>query len=228
MYAYALDRAAEINAHSGREGLAIEYRQRKQAVCQAVQAHCWDAERNLYREGPAFAQYTQHAQAWAVLCGVGGKACMEAALREPDVLRVSFATSYEWFRALERTGLYHHAQSALHPWIDLIALDCKTCPETPGESRSDNHAWSALPMYELLRGVAGIRQAGIGWARLRIAPQLLDLPDIKGEASTPIGVVAFDFRPDRYWLRLPAGVTAAFHHPDGRVLELEAGEHSIT
>lgn len=227
MYAYALDRAAEINAHSGREGLAIEYRQRKQAVCQAVQAHCWDAERNLYREGPAFAQYTQHAQAWAVLCGVGGKACMEAALREPDVLRVSFATSYEWFRALDRVGLYSHAREALQAWIDLIALDCKTCPETPGASRSDNHAWSALPMYELLRGVAGIQQEGVGWQRLSIRPQLLGLPDLKGSAATPQGTVRFDFRPGRYELHLPEGMTALFHHPDGRQLELSAGAHII-
>lgn len=227
MYAQALEAGAHIFSHSGRRDQADALLARQAAVCRAVQQHCWDEGRGLYREGPGYPQYTQHAQAWAVLNGIGGRRCLEQALRSPDVLRVTFATSYEWFRALEKAGLYAHALSALQPWIDLIALDCKTCPETPGLSRSENHAWSALPMYELLRGVAGIRQAGVGWEQLVIQPQLLDLPDLQGQAITPLGPVAFDFRPGRYRLQLPEGVSARFLHPDGRTLQLAAGDHSI-
>jgi len=227
MYAYALDRAADVNEHSGRSGMAEEYRARKQAVCDAVRMLCWDENRQMYREGPAFEQYTQHAQAWAVLCGIGNTRCMQAALEGNDVLRVTFATSYEWMRALKQTGLYSHAREALQPWIDLIALDCTTCPETPGPTRSDNHAWSALPMLELIRGVAGIQQDDIDWRRVHIAPQLLDLPDLKGTAATPRGDILFDFRKSRFVIRLPEGMEGIFCFPDGREVPLHSGEQVL-
>ena len=56
MYAYALEQAAKISESSGRSGLAEEYRGRKKRVCAAVQALCWDEKRQMYREGPAYAQ----------------------------------------------------------------------------------------------------------------------------------------------------------------------------
>ena len=227
MYAFALGCAAEISAQSGRTELAEEYLARKQAICDAVQLFCWSEPRQMYREGPSFEQYTQHAQAWAVLCGIGGERCMREALSGEDVLRVTFATSYEWMRALEKTGLYAHAREALQPWIDLIDLDCRTCPETPNLPRSENHAWSALPMLELIRGVAGIQPDGAGWNRVRIAPQLLDLPDLKGIAATPRGNILFDLNESRYLLTLPEGMEGVFRHPDGRVIPLHGGEQSI-
>ena len=227
MYAYALGCAAEINRASGRPGLAEEYLERKQQVCAAVQALCWDEERKMYREGPAFRQYTQHAQAWAVLCGIGDARCLRAAMDAPDVLRVTFSTSNEWFRALEKAGLYNHAKKTLQQWIDLIALGCKTCPETPGITRSENHAWSAQPMLELIRGVAGIRQEGIGWNRVVIAPHLMDLPDLSGTLATPKGDISFAYQPDRYEVTLPEGITGTFMDPDGHTKALHEGFQRI-
>ena len=227
MFAYALDCAADINDHSGRPALAAEYRERKDRVCGAVRQFCWDEDRQLYREGPAFRQFTQHAQAWAVLCGIGDERCIRAALRDPEVLRVTFSTSNEWFRALEKTGLYDFAAESLKPWIGLITLDCKTCPETPGLSRSENHAWSAQPMLELIRCIAGIRQDGTGWKRITVEPHLLDLPDLSGTAATPEGDIVFSFAADKYQITLPDGMTGTFRLPDGRTAELRTGYQVI-
>ena len=228
MYAYALEQAAKINEHSGRPGMAGEYRDRKDRVCAAVQSLCWDKERQMYREGPAYLQFTQHAQAWAVLCGIGDERCIRAAAVEKDVLPVTFSTSNEWFRALEQTGLYaEYGKKALQPWIGLIALDCKTCPETPVDSRSENHAWSAQPMLELIRGAAGIHQDGPGWNKVIIAPCLMDLPDLRGTAATPKGDIRFDFTQDSYTVVLPDGMTGTFCHPDGRIIPLSGGMQTI-
>ncbi|MBQ9308830.1 MAG: family 78 glycoside hydrolase catalytic domain, partial [Clostridia bacterium] len=228
MYAYALEQAAKINAHSGRPGMAGEYRERKSKICAAVQSLCWDENRHMYREGPAYPQFTQHAQAWAVLCGIGDERCIRAAACNPDVLPVTFSTANEWFRALEKTGLYKEfGKASLQPWIDLIALDCKTCPETPVNSRSENHAWSAQPMLELIRGIAGIRQEGVGWERVILAPCLMDLPDLHGVAATPKGDISFDFARDRFSVTLPQGMTGVFRHPDGRLIPLHAGSQTI-
>lgn len=228
MYAYALEQAARINEHSGRPGMAQEYRERKEKVCAAVRALCWDAARQMYREGPAYPQYTQHAQAWAVLCGIGNEACMRAAATDKDVLPVTFSTANEWFRALEQTGLYaEYGKQSLQHWIALIALDCKTCPETPVNSRSENHAWSAQPLLELIRGVAGIRQEGVGWEKVTIAPCMMDLPDLHGAAATPKGDIRFDYSQDSFTVSLPDGLTGTFRHPDGRKIELRSGLQTI-
>ena len=228
MYAYALEQAAKINEHSGRMGMAEEYRARKDKICAAVQALCWDEDRQMYREGPVYNQFTQHAQAWAVLCGIGDEKCLRAAASDPDVLPVTFSTANEWFRALEQTGLYaEYGKKSLQPWIDLIALDCKTCPETPVDSRSENHAWSAQPMLELIRGVAGIRQEGVGWEKAVIAPCMLDLPDLRGVAATPKGDIRFEFAQSSYTVTLPEGMTGVFRHPDGREIALRSGTQTI-
>lgn len=228
MYAFALENAARINEYSGRPGMAAEYRGRKDTVCGAVQALCLDPERGMYREGPAFDQFTQHAQAWAVLCGLGGTECLRHAMQDKDVLKVSFSTAYEWFRALEKEGLYDEARSEIQPWIDLAALNCMTCPETPGESRSDNHAWSALPMLELIRGVAGIRQTKPGWREINAAPHLWDLTDLSGTAATPRGEIRFSFSPERCEITLPEGMSGNFRCRDGRTVPLHSGRQVIT
>ncbi|MBP5725809.1 MAG: family 78 glycoside hydrolase catalytic domain [Clostridia bacterium] len=228
MYAYALELAAKINEHSGRIGMAQEYRERKNKVCATVQSLCWDDKRQMYREGPAYPQFTQHAQAWAVLCGLGDEKCIRAAAMGKDVLPVTFSTANEWFRALEQTGLYRdYGKQSIQPWIDLIALDCKTCPETPVNSRSENHAWSAQPMLELIRGVAGIRQEGVGWEKVVIAPCMMDLPDLHGTAATPKGNIRFDYSQDGFTIELPEGISGIFTHPDGRDIKLHSGFQTI-
>lgn len=64
----------------------------------------------MYREGPQFEQYTQHAQAWAVLNEVEkkerAKQILKNAMDQEDVIHCSFSTAYEWFRAMETAGLY--------------------------------------------------------------------------------------------------------------------------
>lgn len=230
MYASALRDAADLMARMGREGLAGEYRQRRERILAAVEALCWDAEAGLYREGPRFAQYSRHAQAWAVLNGLRqGEAAaqlLRAAMAREDCLPCSFSTAYEWFRALEQAGLYGDMRRELEPWIGLLALDCTTCPETPKGARSDCHAWSALPIYELIRTVAGVHVGEDG--RVRVAPHTMDLPDLRGQAATLRGPVRFDYRKDeagrwQYAVTLPEGMTGLFRFPDGSETPLREG-----
>ena len=226
MYAYALEAAARINEHSGRCAIAGEYRALKDEICKAVQACCWDDVRGMYREGPEFRQFTQHAQAWAVLCEIGDADCLKNSMAD-DVLKVTFSTAHEWFRALEKTGQYSYARRSLQPWIDLIALDCKTCPETPVDTRSENHAWSALPMLELVRGIAGVKAEEPGWRTVSITPRMLDLPDLSAVVATPLGDITLDYTKSTYEVTLPEGMEGTFLHPDGREIPIGGGRHII-
>lgn len=232
MYAYALLTGANIMETSGRRALAEEYRARHRQICEGVQRLCWDEGRQMYREGPEFAQFTQHAQSWAVLNGMvsGEEAArlMERTFTESDVLRCYFSTCYELFRACELAGRYDLTKQQMDWWIDLIASHCTTCPETPVNSRSECHAWSALPMYELLAVIAGIRREGTGANGFVIRPHLDYVPDLSGQMVTDEGVIGFDYRRKgdvwEYEITVPKGCEAYFETKDGNRVMLAAGK----
>jgi hypothetical protein len=83
--------------------------------------------------------------------------------------------------------------ASLAPWRKLLPLHFSTWPETPGETRSDSHAWSAHPIYDLLSLVAGIEPASPGFATVRIAPHLGDLPSLTAQFPHPQGLIAVDY-----------------------------------
>lgn len=235
MYAYALQCAASLNAIAGRHGMAEEYLQRQKRITETVECLCWDECRGMYREGPKYIQYSQHAQAWAVLNNMGDREkqrqVMERAMTGKDVLRVSFATAYEWFRALEVTGMYAQSEKNMLRWAALRSQGCTSCPEEPMNARSDNHAWSALPLYEFIRVIAGIRSEGDGWEYVQICPHMDYLPDLKGEVVTPKGVIRFAYQREgdktEYQISLPERLAGKFVYPDRREEVLGEGTKEI-
>jgi len=87
--------------------------------------------------------------------------------------------------------------------------------EQPGNpTRSDCHAWSASPNFEIFRTVLGIDTAAPGFQRVRIRPFLGRLervagsiPHPKGEISVKIERAGAGLRVD---LALPSGVSGEF------------------
>lgn len=84
-------------------------------------------------------------------------------------------------------------------------------------------------MYEFIRVMAGIRETADG---IRIIPNPAYLKDLKGEAVTKYGCIAFDYRRKengwQYHLILPERADAVFVCADGRQEKLVGGrEHLI-
>ena len=229
MYGYALWCAAYLCKEVGRAGMSEEYEERRNNILANVQKICWDEERGLYREGPNFIQYSQHAQAWAVLNEMGTpevrKFVMQRAMTEKDIIPCSFSTSYEWFRAMEKVGLYAATKTNMKRWAKLPEQGNTTCPEEPDESRSECHAWSALPIYELIRCVAGIQPGQAGWESVRICPHLEYLSDLEGKAVTPAGIISFYYKKEqdcwRYHIELPKDMKGIFINDRGTMHELD-------
>jgi len=194
VYAAALQVGAEINRSTARDQVAQEYDQRAKCILSTIEQSCWSEEQGMYREGPSFEQYSQHAQLWAVLTGLceGEKTrrVLTHALDNPDVLKCSFSMAFFLFRALERAGMYQRTRALITQWTDLFRLNLTTLPETPEEPRSDCHAWSALPLYEMIHCMLGIKSTKPGWKEILIEPQLLDLPDLQGEFHSPVGIIS--------------------------------------
>lgn len=186
----------------------------------------------MYREGPTFPQFTQHAQAWAVVTGLAqdGRAhsILKVAIEGKNVLRCSFSTAYEWFRALEQCGMFEEMFRNLERWRELLARGYTTCPEEPQDERSECHGWSALPIYELMRCIAGVRPGADGWDAIKIEPHLGGLPDLWGAACTPKGPVEFRYQREeagwRYRVLLPKDASGTLITPDGTHHLLTGGE----
>lgn len=231
MYAFALQCGARIYDITGRHATAQEYMDRLRKILETVRSTCWDEERGMFREGPDFMQFSQHTQAWAVLSGArdpeNGRDMLKAALSDTSVIRCSFSTSYEWFRALEKCGMYCETKENMIRWAGLPELGCTTCPEEPENGRSECHAWSALPIFEMIHVLAGIRPHGAGWKSAVICPHLEFLPDLEGEAAVPGGRIHFSYKNIagtwRYEVTLPPDMNGIFRYPDGREAELKGG-----
>jgi len=83
--------------------------------------------------------------------------------------------------------------ASMKPWRNLLPLHFSAWPETPGKTRSDSHAWSAHPAYDLLTLVAGIAPAAPGFASVRIARIWGDLRDVSAEFPHPQGMIRVHF-----------------------------------
>ena len=218
MYAYALECGARLYEATGRPGTAEEYRRRRKDILLKVKVLCFDKEKGMVREGPSCRQFTRHAQAWAVINGMLDEEESRRALRSAmSCPPCSFAASYEWFRALEKAGMEEQMRRDLDAWIGLLSRGSTTCPEEPHHPRSECHAWSALPLYEFMRTLAGVRQEN---GKIVIRPRLLGLPDLTGTAVTPLGSVEYHYQSMadgtvRCELALPDDVEGLLITPDG-------------
>ena len=74
-------------------------------------------------------------------------------------LSASYYFRFYLARALEHAGMADDYLNSLDPWRKLLPLHFSTWPEIPGDTRSDSHAWTSHPIYDLLTLVAGIEPA---------------------------------------------------------------------
>ncbi len=82
----------------------------------------------------------------------------------------------------------------LGEWDKMLALGLTIWAETPEPTRSDCHAWSASPNYEVFRTVLGIDSAAPGFNRVLIRPYLGNLTQASGLIPHPKGEIAVSLK----------------------------------
>jgi hypothetical protein len=97
----------------------------------------------------------------------------------------------------------------LGPWKTMLNLGLTTWAESPEPTRSDSHAWSAHPNYDLLTIVAGIRPASPGFKSVTIQPHPGDLKHVNAAMPVPGGVVTVAYN------RGTRGIDAEVSLPEG-------------
>jgi hypothetical protein len=198
-YLGALNDALDLEDALGDPVLAGRYRDRAAHVKAAIYGKCWNAERKLLADNPDQKVYSQQANILGVLLDVIPQDEQKNVLKqmlgiEPGTtpngtLSASYYFRFYLARALEHAGMADEYLNSLEPWRKLLPLHFSTWPEIPGDTRSDSHAWTSHPIYDLLTLVAGIEPASPGFAAVRIAPHLGNLPSLTASFPHPEGLI---------------------------------------
>ncbi|KAL3488321.1 Six-hairpin glycosidase [Aspergillus germanicus] len=244
LYAYTLAATRPLTA-IGRPGMAEEYQIRANAIKGALAAHCFDGR--FFTDGLAAnadpdADYSQHAQVWAVLCGATTGHLALDIMRECTApagsnafIQTSTAMSFYTLRALAEvgSGLYEERFHEFWvPWKAQLAQNLTTWLEDSVSNRSDCHAWGSSPLYELMVEVAGVRTVGAGANKsIAFRPRVAlfnqfqaKVPFIR-DGSLGIAHVQWKYEEDTVKVSLSLDFTEAgsiaVSLPDGRIVRME-------
>ena len=202
-YLGALNDAAGLEAALGDPTLASRYQIRATHVRTGLYVACWNRSRGLIADNPDQKVFSQQANILGVLYDVIPQDRQQEVLKqmlaiEPGTtpngtLSASYYFRFYLARALDHAGMADEYLASIDPWRKLLPLHFSTWPETPAPTRSDSHAWSAHPIYDLLTLVAGIEPASPGFATVRIAPHLGNLPSLTANYPHPQGEIKVEY-----------------------------------
>ena len=216
LYAYQL--MAHMEEVRGNTWQANEYSREADRLVAAVKKSYWNPARGLFADRAEQDNYSQHAGALAILCGiVDDPAAMGRKLLEDKSLaQCTVYYKYYLHEALAKAGLGDGYLDWLDIWRENIAMGLTTWAETSDleGTRSDCHAWGASPNIELYRTVLGIDSDAVGFKRVRIAPHLGAIREIGGTIPHPAGAVSVHYKVQGSRLQatveLPEGVNGTF------------------
>ncbi len=229
-----LQRSAELFRSMGHEDRAAHYEKLATGLREAVKQSCWDESRRLFADTPEKKLFSQHVNVLAVLSGaIEGEAARDLIGRVAhDTSLIQCSTYFRFYllRAMKQAGLGDDYLTMLAPWEGMLARGLTTFAEQPDPTRSDCHAWSASPVYELLATVCGVEPASPGFSTVRIEPHLGPLQRAEGKVMHPKGEILVSLARNGSGLQakisLPAGTTGVFVW-NGKTTALKSGEQSL-
>jgi len=231
-----LQELADIECWAGDEELGKRYRARAAAVALRCDAMFWNAERGCYADTTAHDSFSEHSQCFALLSNrlstERSAAVLEALLTQQDFARCTIYTAHYLFAALGQAGRSAELVDRLGFWYQLREQGFSTTVEMPEPSRSDCHAWGAHPLYHAVTSLVGIQPQGFGFQRVRIAPQLGQLPCVEAALPHPSGAqlrvrVERDDEGLSVQVDLPAGVAGVLEYGAQRH-DLRSGPQELT
>jgi hypothetical protein len=216
-YLGALEDAAALEKGLGDPLRATGYQTRAAHVRSGLYAQCWNDQHGLLADTPSRNSFSQQANILGVLYDVVPKERQKEVLHnmlaiQPGTtpngtLSASYYFRFYLARALEHTGMADEYLASIQPWREMLDLHFSTWPEVPGDTRSDSHAWTSHPIYDMLTVVAGIAPSSPGFATVRVAPHLGMLPWLTATYPHPAGTIKVDYR------RVGAGLNASVTLP---------------
>jgi alpha-L-rhamnosidase len=242
----ALRYASAMEAALGNKDLAKQDSEQADVISDALRRLCWSKELGLIADTPDKKHFSQHANAFAVWLDVIPKNDQQSVMNrilsasdptftaEVASSKLSVASYYYRFyltRALVHSGLGNRYLETLGPWKAMLANGLTTWAEQPEPTRSDSHAWSAHPNYDLLSIVAGIVPVTPEFKSVRIEPRLGYLKHVQATLPTPRGaitvVVDLNKPEPQATVILPEGMSGTFIW-NGTDYALSAGKRELS
>jgi len=238
-WSLAMKSAADTERALGHELQARYWEEKRAKLAEAVVKAFWDEKRGLLADTPERKDFSEHAQALALIGDVLPKDKAETAFRhlveDADLKRCTVYFSYYLFEAYFKFGRGDLFLKRLDLWRDYVKKGLATTQEAPDsgkngqvESRSDCHAWGAHPIWFMQTGLAGIRSDAPFFAKVRVAPCPGGLKSLKATHPHPKGWISVDLTFDgdkaKGSVRTPVPGTFEF---GGRTVELKAGDNAI-
>lgn len=240
-YVYALQRAAELFKYFGKTKEAAEYTQIALNIQNAVRANCYVSSCGLYADTPEKVNFSQHVNILAILTDTAPqdyqKIIMQNILTNPGLTQCTLYFRFYLFRALKKAGMGDLYLDQLEPWSTALQFGLTTFPENPiGNrsvvgTRSDCHAWSATPCYDLLAIVCGIEPAQPGFKTVKIQPAMGKLNWLKGSMPHPKGQIIVELKKQntnglKGEVQLPEGLTGDLLWKD-KSMFLKSGSNDL-
>jgi hypothetical protein len=238
LYKGALDAGARLFDAMGDAPEADRFRARSAAVARAVNDLAWSEEEGLYLDGIGVPSLSRHVNTHAVLFDVADAArrqrIAERLFTDPAVRDTTFYFAHYLHQAAVKLGQRQRLLDDMARWKIMLDQGTSTWWETPTNTRSECHAWSAAPTCEFMQEILGVRPVAPGFARVKIEPFVAHLAWARGTVPTPKGDLKIQWkRPTEGEARielevdLPAGVAAEVILPDGTRRTLGPGQHQF-
>jgi len=230
-----LRQAAELECWAGLPLFADRYLSAANEIAQATDAAFYDDSRGLMADDLARTHWSEHANSLCLLSGTLSPQRSLALTRSMRAAGDSLAPatiyfSHYYLDAMARFGSMDSFFQRLDLWSELTPRGFKTTYETPGNSRSDCHAWGAHPLYHFFATILGIRPDSFGFDSVVIQPRLGHLTEATGSLVHPQGTIEVSLsRQDERLLAsisLPPGISGRFEF-SGLVQTLNPGHQEI-
>lgn len=184
LFVNALQSASELERNFGLTALAAYYESRAELTAVAARLRFWSPVRRLFADDFGHTQFSEHAQALAILSGristEQAQSCAAALLLPTtDLVRATMYFDHYCIEALRVAGDADGIARRLSRWAEISALGIRCTPERPEPTRSDAHAWSAHPLYHAAATIAGIRPTDFDFTSVEIRPMLGALKSIR-------------------------------------------------
>ena len=235
----AMRSAALTERALGNELQAKYWEEKSEKLKKAIVKAFWDEGRGMLADTPAKRDFSEHAQALALIGDVLPANKAEISFRhlveDKDLKRCTVYFSYYLFEAYFKYGRGDLFLKRLDLWRDYVKKGLTTTQEAPdsgkngqNESRSDCHAWGAHPIWFMQTGLAGIRSAAPFFERVRVAPCPGGLPDLRAAHPHPKGWIKVDlkFDGDNAAGMVITPVPGVFEF-GGKTVELKAGINAL-
>jgi alpha-L-rhamnosidase len=214
--------------------LASEYDALARDLVTKTYSLCWDPDKKMLSDTYERREFSQHANILAILTdaipAAGQKNLLAAVIADRQITQCTYYFRFYLFEALKKVKMGDDFLPLLEPWYQMLNRGLTTFAEQPDPTRSDCHAWSASPLYELLSIVCGIRPASPGFETVLIEPYPGNLKRIDGSIPHPKGTITVHFEHDLDKLsatvELPQGVTGTLIWK-GHSVGLTGGKQTI-